>query len=56
MHSCHSVVSFNIIKVVKIKFNIKSDKWVPVTTAWLVLRLRMEKRPPDMESSCEYFE
>jgi hypothetical protein len=21
-------------------------KWVPVTTAWRVLRLRMEKRPP----------
>jgi len=23
-----------------------SDKWVPVTTAWRVLRLRMEERPP----------
>jgi hypothetical protein len=22
------------------------DKWVSVTTAWRVLRLRMEKRPP----------
>ena len=22
------------------------DKWVPVTTAWRVLRLRMEERPP----------
>jgi hypothetical protein len=22
------------------------EKWVPVTTAWRVLRLRMEKRPP----------
>jgi len=22
------------------------DKWVPVTTAWLVLRLRMYERPP----------
>ena len=22
------------------------DKWVPVTTAWLVLRLRLEERPP----------
>ena len=29
---------------------------VPVTTAWRVLGLRMEKRPPDMESSCEYVE
>jgi len=22
------------------------DKWVPVTAAWRVLRLRMEERPP----------
>ena len=22
------------------------DKWVPVTTAWRVLRFRMEERPP----------
>jgi hypothetical protein len=22
------------------------DKWVPVTTTWRVLRLRMEERPP----------
>jgi hypothetical protein len=29
------------------------DKWVPVTTAWRVLGLRMEERPPDMEGSCE---
>jgi hypothetical protein len=28
-------------------------KWVPVTTAWPILRLRMEERPPDMESSNE---
>ena len=32
------------------------DKWVPVTTAWRVLRLRMEERPPDVEGSCEYTE
>jgi hypothetical protein len=32
------------------------DKLVPVTTAWRVLRFRMEERPPDMEGSCEYFE
>ena len=30
--------------------------WVPVTTAWRVLRLRMEERPADMEGSCEYME
>jgi hypothetical protein len=31
-------------------------KWVPVTTAWRVHRLRMEERPPVMEGSCEYIE
>jgi hypothetical protein len=31
-------------------------KWVPVITAWRVLRLRMEERPPVMEGSCEYIE
>jgi hypothetical protein len=25
--------------------------WVPVTTAWRVLRLRMEERPPAMEGT-----
>jgi hypothetical protein len=32
------------------------DKWVPVTTAWCVLRLRMEERPLDMEGGCENIE
>ena len=32
------------------------DKRVPVTTAWRVLGLRMEERPPDIEGSCEYTE
>jgi hypothetical protein len=31
-------------------------KWVPVTTAWHVLGLGMEERPPVMEGSCEYIE
>jgi hypothetical protein len=31
-------------------------KWVPVTAAWPVLRLRMEERPPVMQGSCEYIE
>jgi hypothetical protein len=26
------------------------------TTAWRVLRLRMEETPPDMEGNCEYIE
>jgi hypothetical protein len=29
---------------------------VPVPTAWRVLGLRMEERPPVMEVSCEYIE
>jgi hypothetical protein len=29
---------------------------VPVHTAWRVLGLRMEERPPAMEFSCEYIE
>jgi exonuclease III len=29
---------------------------VPVPTAWRVIGLRMEERPPDMEVSCEYIE
>jgi hypothetical protein len=28
--------------------------WVPVTTAWRVLRPRLEERLPVMEGSCEY--
>ena len=32
------------------------DKWVPITMAWRVLRLRMEERPPDMEDSCQDIE
>ena len=35
-------------------FPTERDKWVLVTTAWRVLRLRMEERPPDMEGSCKY--
>ena len=31
-------------------------KWVPITTAWRVLRLRMEKLPHDFEGICEYIE
>jgi hypothetical protein len=29
---------------------------IPVPTAWRVLGLRIEERPPDMEVSCEYIE
>jgi hypothetical protein len=33
-----------------------SDKWVPLTTAWRVLELRVEERPPNMKDSFEYIE
>jgi hypothetical protein len=32
------------------------DKWVPVTMAWHVLRLRLEEWPPDVDGGCEYIE
>ena len=31
-------------------------KWISVVTAWRILRLLLEERPPDMEGSCEYIE
>jgi hypothetical protein len=31
-------------------------RWVPVTTAWHILRLQIEEWPPDMEGSCKYIE
>jgi hypothetical protein len=40
-------VDFTLIK------EINRVMWVPVTTAWSVLGLRMEGRPPDVEGSCE---
>jgi hypothetical protein len=34
------------MKYLGVKLVSVRDKWVPVTTAWRVLRLRMEERPP----------
>ena len=34
------------IRFVDADCGIFRDKWVPVNTAWRVLRLRMEERPP----------
>jgi hypothetical protein len=31
-------------------------RWVPVTTAWRVLGLRIEEQPRAMDGSCEYIE
>jgi len=33
-----------------------SDEWAPVTTAWRVLRLRVEEWPPYTEGFCEDIE
>jgi len=38
-------VPVNILNIRQAIFYCR-DKWVPVTTAWRVLRLRMEERPP----------
>ena len=38
----------------KFRSLVKPRLWcVPVTTAWRVLRLRMEERPPDVEDGCK---
>jgi hypothetical protein len=34
----------------------KNVRWVPAPTAWRVLRLLVEGRPPAMEGSREYIE
>jgi hypothetical protein len=39
MHGCVDDILLNI-------GNYVCDKWVPVTTAWRVLKLRMEEWPP----------
>jgi hypothetical protein len=36
--------------------HINIDKWVPVTTAWHVLRFGMKEQPPNMEDSCKHIE
>jgi hypothetical protein len=42
--ACLEILCFRINKFVIIKSFFR-NKWVPVTTAWRVLRLRIEKRP-----------
>jgi len=37
-------------------YHVISEKWVPVTTAWRVLRLRMEERPRRWRVAYEYIE
>jgi hypothetical protein len=48
LHKSH-IERFNLKKLNKVE-------GTPVPTAWRVLGLRMEERPPDMEVSCEYIE
>jgi hypothetical protein len=49
---CPDILNFNLKK------NVQSSMLggVPVPTAWRVLGLRMEERPPAMEVSYEYIE
>jgi hypothetical protein len=62
--NCHHVSSTNLMNVFYSILGFGgiymerpcNVKWVPVTTAWRVLGLRMEERPPGMEGSCEYIE
>ena len=45
-----AIISQNSTEALRVYYvlwpQIFHDKWVPVTTAWHVLRLRMEERPP----------
>jgi hypothetical protein len=43
-----------IMLIILIYYIIIHVRWVPVPTAWRVLRLK--ERPPAMEVSCEYIE
>jgi hypothetical protein len=53
----YTVLFLNILFKYNTLFTYMSHvKWVPVTTAWRVLGLRMEERPPGMEGSWEYIE
>jgi len=53
----HSERNINFRKVNLFAFSAKTfRKWVPVTTAWRVLKLRVEGTASDMEGSCEWIE
>jgi hypothetical protein len=45
-----------LLKLIIVLLTIAMLGGIPVPTAWRVLGLRMEERPPDMEVSCEYIE
>jgi hypothetical protein len=45
----HSVIIILFTKYI----NNSHVRWVPETTAWRFLRLRMEERPPAKEGSCD---
>jgi hypothetical protein len=52
LHRCEKLAIVNLLLLMKWT----RHKWVPVTTAWRILSLGKEERPPDMEGSCEYTE
>ena len=44
---CSCVLTdINMLFISDVFYLFHRDKWVPVATAWRVLRLRMEERPP----------
>jgi hypothetical protein len=63
MFSCDDISGINDIRLISNPIQAPSHEFdeimlggIPVPTAWRVLGLRMEERPPDMEVSCEYIE
>jgi hypothetical protein len=55
-HSMAGVVTVAAFWMLTPHWFLGRDKVVPVTTAWRVPRLWIEKRPPDMEGRCQYTE
>jgi hypothetical protein len=49
-------ITFGITEFFSLSSYIPMLGGIPVPTAWRVLGLRMEERPPDMEVSCKYIE
>jgi hypothetical protein len=49
-------LAFSVTRKFVTAFASAHYKWISVTMAWRVLRLRMEERPPIWRGSCEYFE
>jgi hypothetical protein len=53
---CTKQRPFEMLNMWDIVNDLETENGIPVPTAWRVLGLRMEERPPAMEVSCEYIE